>query len=180
MVMLKIFLTQISGLLNAVLEKEEQQIEEGSRLLAQTVLSDGTVYFYGFHEMEAVLSEALYGENKFPKGKRLTDECSSQLTSIDTVVVATRYQQDAEALELSRRLKEETGCKIILVAALSQAEQPTEISPIDIVIDSKTIRGLVPQEDGSRLGFPSALTALFVYYALYLTTSEFLEEYEID
>jgi hypothetical protein len=176
--MLKIFSTQITGLLNVIQDKEEQQIEEGSRLLAQTVLSDGTVYFYGFDEMEAVVCEALLGENKFPNGKRFTEESWSELLSVDTVVVVTRYQHDKEALDFCRQIKEKTSCHVVFAAGYKKDEAPIDLHLIDCILDTKSVRGLIPQEDGSRIGFPSALCALFVYYSLYLTTAEILEEYE--
>lgn len=178
--MLKIFSTQVSGLLKTISDKEEQSVEEASRLLAHTVLSEGTVYFKGFREMDAVASEALFGENKFRRGAELTDESMEGLLSVDSVVVASRFVDDEEAVAFCEKVKENADCHVILMGGRrKEAENEAGSNPaVDIVIDTKAIRGLVPLDDGSRIGFPSGLTALFAYYALFLTTEEILEEYD--
>jgi hypothetical protein len=184
--MLKIFSTQVAGLLKTISDKEEQSIEESSRLLAQSVLSDGTVYFKGFNEMQAVVSEALYGENKFRSGGAFGDSSFSELLPVDSVVVASRFIDDEEALGFCAKVREAAGCHVILIGgrrkdADSGIDVDVAVSgAADIVIDTKAVRGLVPLDDGSRLGLPSGLTALFVYYALFLTTEEILEEYDVE
>ncbi|MFD1359316.1 DUF2529 family protein [Fictibacillus halophilus] len=174
--MLKIFSTQVSGLLKAISDKEEQSIEESSRLLAHTILSEGTVYFKGFGEMEAVVSEALFGENKFRRGAAFMDDSLDGLLPVDSVVVASRFLDDEETVAFSKKVKESSDCHVILMGG-RRKEADLETTA-DIVIDTKAVRGLVPLDDGSRIGFPSGLTALFAYYALFLTTEEILEEYD--
>ncbi|MBH0156382.1 DUF2529 family protein [Fictibacillus sp. 5RED26] len=182
--MLKIFSTQVAGLLKSISDKEEQSIEEASRLLAQSVLSEGTVYFKGFDEMEAVVSEALFGENKFRAGANFSDVALSDLLPVDSVVVASRFLDDEEAVSLCSELRKNVDCNVILIGGRRKdAEMDVNVNVnveelADIVIDTKAVRGLVPLDDGSRLGFPSGLTALFAYYALFLTTEEILEEYD--
>lgn len=178
--MLKIFSTQVAGLLKSISDKEEQSLEEASRLLAQTVLSEGTVYFKGFGEMEAVVSEALFGENKFRAGADFSDELLSELLPVDSVVVASRFLDDEKAVSLCSELRKNVDCNVILIGGRRKdAEMVVNVEELaDIVIDTKAVRGLVPLDDGSRLGFPSGLTALFAYYALFLTTEEILEEYD--
>jgi Domain of unknown function (DUF2529) len=180
--MLKIFSTQIAGLLKAISDREEQPIEESSRLLAQTILSEGTVYFTGFKEMQAVVSEALYGENKFKRGSQLTDDSWPKLLPVDSIVVATRFLDDQKAIAFCKRVRESVDCPVILIGGRSKDSESNAIvgTAADIVIDTKAVRGVVPLDDGSRVGFPSGLTALFVYYALFLTTEEILEEYEME
>ncbi|ANC79006.1 hypothetical protein ABE65_020250 [Fictibacillus phosphorivorans] len=178
--MLKIFSTQVAGLLKSISDKEEQSIEESSRLLAQSVLSEGTVYFKGFYEMEAVVSEALSGENKFRAGANFTEVELSDLLPVDSVVVATRYLDDEKAVELCSEVRKTTECNVILIGG-RRKDAEMNVNPddfADIVIDTKAVRGLVPLDDGTRLGLPSGLTALFAYYALFLTTEEILEEYD--
>jgi uncharacterized phosphosugar-binding protein len=179
--MLKIFSTQVSGLLKTISDKEEQSIEESSRLLAQSVLSEGTVYFKGFDEMEAVTSEALFGENKFRSSARFSDDSWSELMPMDSVVVASRFQNDDVAMQFCAKVKETADCHVIFIGGYKKSEEDgVKEHKADIVIDTKSVRGLVPLDDGSRVGFPSGLSALFVYYALFLTTEEILEEYELD
>jgi uncharacterized phosphosugar-binding protein len=172
--MLKIFSTQVSGLLKSISDKEDQSIEESSRLLAQSVLSEGTVYFKGFDEMGAIVSEALYGENKFRGGAEFKDENWEGLLPVDSVVVASRFLNDESAATFCKKIKETADCHVILIGG---REKDVD-APADIMIDTKAVRGLVPLDDGSRLGFPSGLAGLFAYYALFLTTEEILEEYD--
>ncbi|KZE63877.1 hypothetical protein AWM68_12245 [Fictibacillus phosphorivorans] len=176
--MLKIFSTQVAGLLKSISDKEEQSIEEASRLLAQTFLSEGTVHFKGFGEMEAVVSEALYGENQFRQAVAFSDESWEKLLPVDSVVVATRFVNDEEAVAFCAKVRQMADCHVILMGG--RGKEADLETTADIVIDTKAVRGLVPLDDGSRLGFPSGLTALFAYYALFLTTEEILEEYELD
>lgn len=178
--MLKIFSTQVSGLLKAISDKEEQSVEEASRLLAHSVLSEGTVYFKGFGEMEAVVSEALLGENKFRRGAGFIEESMDEFLPVDSVVVASRFVDDEEVVAFCKKVKESTDCHVILMGGRrKEAENEAGSDAVaDIVIDTKAVRGLVPLDDGSRIGFPSGLTALFAYYALFLTTEEILEEYD--
>lgn len=178
--MLKIFSTQVSGLLKAISDKEEQSVEEASRLLAHSILAEGTVYFKGFDEMEAVVSEALLGENKFRRGAELMEVSLDELLPVDSVVVANRFVDDEEAVTFCKKVKESTDCHVILMGGRrKEAENEAgSDAAADIVIDTKAVRGLVPLDDGSRIGFPSGLTALFAYYALFLTTEEILEEYD--
>ncbi|OOE14753.1 DUF2529 family protein [Fictibacillus arsenicus] len=178
--MLKIFSTQVSGLLKAISDKEEQSVEEASRLLAHSVLAEGTVYFKGFGEMEAVVGEALFGENKFRNGAEFKDERMDSLLPVDSIVVASRFMDDEEAVAFCKKVKETADCHVILMGG---RKKETDIAfdleaAADIVIDTKAVRGLVPLDDGSRIGFPSGLTALFTYYAIFLTTEEILEEYD--
>jgi Domain of unknown function (DUF2529) len=178
--MLKIFSTQVSGLLKAISDKEEQSIEEASRLLAHSVLSGGTVYFKGFSEMEAVVSEALFGENNFRRGAELTHKSMDGLLPVDSVVVASRFLDDEEAVTFCKKVKKSEDCHVILMGGRRKGAENEAGSDAaaDIVIDTKAVRGLVPLDDGTRIGFPSGLTALFAYYALFLTTEEILEEYD--
>ncbi|MFE1242693.1 DUF2529 family protein [Fictibacillus sp. NPDC058756] len=174
--MLKIFSTQVSGLLKAISDKEEQSIEESSRLLAHTILSEGTVYFKGFGEMEAVVNEALLGENQFRQSVEFSDASWEELLPVDSIVVASRFTDDHEALTFCKTVKDHADCHVILMGG-RRKEADLETTA-DIVIDTKAVRGLVPLDDGSRIGFPSGLTALFAYYSLFLTTEEILEEYD--
>ena len=50
-----------------MMEKEEFNIEDGARLLAQAAVGDGTIYIHGFGEMDGVTKEALEGVEPLPK-----------------------------------------------------------------------------------------------------------------
>ena len=67
--MLKIFSTQLNSLFKKVMEKEEFNMEDAARLLAQAAVGDGTIYIHGFGEMDGVTKEALNGIEPFIKAK---------------------------------------------------------------------------------------------------------------
>ena len=47
----------------------------------------------------------------------------------------------------------------------------------DVHIDLRMTKGLLPDETGNRVGFPTSIAALFVYFGLKFTIEEILEEY---
>ena len=67
--MLKMFSTQLTGLFKSIMEKEEFNIEDAARLLTQAAVGEGTIYIYGFGEMEGVTNEALQGIEPLLKAK---------------------------------------------------------------------------------------------------------------
>lgn len=69
--MLKIFSTQLSGYFSRVSQKEEMNIEDSARLLAQALIGDGFIYLYGTNEMDGVVTEALFGAEPMKQAKRL-------------------------------------------------------------------------------------------------------------
>ncbi|RBW68690.1 DUF2529 family protein [Bacillus taeanensis] len=174
--MLKIFTTQLLGAFQNI-QKEEFEIEDSARLLAQTIVSDGTIYFYGTKEMKAVESAAVFGPDTLPNPQQLNLETVEQLTSLDLVVLASRFSTDKEAVELAKKIKAQ-GAKLITLSAHKEGEASL-INIADFSIDTKLMSPLVPAEDGSKIGFPSAITGLYGYYALYLTTKEIVIEHEL-
>ncbi|MCQ6264934.1 DUF2529 domain-containing protein [Fictibacillus sp. WQ 8-8] len=175
--MLKIFFTQLNGIFSKIQQDNEFAFEDAARLLAQTVLSHGTVYFTGKDEMEAVCAEGIHGQEAFSNAKPLNTKEISQLTSVDTVLASARFHDDEPVLSLLQEIKQNTDASIIFLA--SRKEKGEEAAPhCDAFIDLKVKKGLVPAENGERIGIPSAMAGLFAYHALFLTAKEILEEYE--
>ncbi|MBH9788348.1 DUF2529 family protein, partial [Clostridioides difficile] len=56
--MSKILTTKLSGLLQRIIQNEEDAIEETARLLAQAAIGEGNVYFDCFGEMQVVALNA--------------------------------------------------------------------------------------------------------------------------
>ena len=52
-------------------QKEEMNIEDSARLLAQALVGDGFIYLHGTNEMEGVVAEALFGAEPMKQAKRL-------------------------------------------------------------------------------------------------------------
>lgn len=174
--MLKIFSTQLNGIFTKIQENNEYALEDGARMMAQTVLSGGTLYFTGKDELEAVCAEGLLGQEAFTCARRLFTDDLSKLKSVDAVIAAARQRNDAEIVSLIKKIKSETEAGIILIA--SNHEKEEEDFAADAFIDTAIKKGLVPSESGDRVGIPSAIAGLFAYHALYLTAKEILEEYE--
>lgn len=173
--MLKMFSTQLSGLLKRIQEKEEYSIEDAARLLSQAAVGDGNIYIYGEKEMQAVASEAVFGAEPLRQAKQW--QGLEPLSEADRVLIVSRYSNDAETLEIARQL---TGKNISFVGistiASSEGEDLSGLA--DVHIDLRLTKGLVPDEDGNRIGYPASIAALFVYHGLKFTIDEILMEYE--
>jgi uncharacterized phosphosugar-binding protein len=174
---LKIFSTQLSGYFKRIAEQEEMNIEDGARLLAQALIGNGSIYMHGMKEMEGVVLEALYGEEPLEGTKPLFEDGEmAAITSADRVLLISRFSTDTEAVELARRLQTE-GHFIVGVSAIKEGMHSLE-QFTDVHIDTKLIKGLIPDEDGSRFGFPSLIIALLAYYGLKFTMDEIMAEYK--
>jgi phosphopantothenoylcysteine synthetase/decarboxylase len=175
--MLKIFTTQLTGLFKKMSEQEEFAFEDGARLLAQASLGEGKILIHGFNEMEAIVFEALHGAEPLPKADRLF--INGQLTEIDEtdrILLITRFSSDKEAIALAKQLREQ-GHWLVAISAVTETSSPSLVDYVDVHIDTKLTKPLIPDEDGSRFGFPSVMMALFAYHGLVLTMKEILSEY---
>jgi hypothetical protein len=171
------FATQLNGLFNKIQENQMESIEDGARLLAQSIISDGTIYIYGPDEMAAVSSEALLGFEPLSHCTILQpDEPLELLGNTDRVLLITRYSSDPKALQLAKKLSEKT---IPFVSICTHMEEGSEnLSELaDVHIDLQLKKGLLPNDEGGRIGYPSSMAALFVYYGLKFTIEEILAEY---
>ncbi|WP_144551692.1 DUF2529 domain-containing protein [Bacillus sp. X1(2014)] len=172
--MLKMFTTQLTGLFKRLEEKEEYSFEDGARLLAQAPVGDGSIYIFTTKEMKAVELEALDGAEPF-KGVKILAEME-ELTDSDRVLLFTRYSSDAAALEVAEPLHEKGIPFVTVATAVPGGEQLQELA--DLLIDLRLTKGLLPDDEGNRYGYPSSMAALFVYYGLKFTIEEILAEYE--
>jgi uncharacterized phosphosugar-binding protein len=174
----KIFATQTIGFLQKIAAEEELALEDGARLLAQAVIGDGRILLHGFHEMEAVVIEALYGPDPLPKAARLMENgrLRDDIDETDRVLLIARFSNDKDAISLAERLKEQ-GLEIAAISAVVKDEQPSLVDIVDVHIDSKLLKPVIPKDDGSRIGMPTVITASFAYYCLLLTMDDILEEY---
>ncbi|WP_369901702.1 DUF2529 domain-containing protein [Bacillus manliponensis] len=175
--MFKIFSTQLNGYFTRISQNEEANIEDSARLLAQAMIGDGIIYLHGTKEMEGVVCEALYGAEPLKNAKRLFEEgAKANVTSADRVLLISRSSTDEEIISLAKNFQEE-GNFIVGISALQEGEQSLE-QFTDVHIDTKLLKALIPDDDGSRYGFPSLITALFAYHNLKFTIDEIMNEYE--
>lgn len=170
--MLKIFTTQLNGLFKRIQDQEEESIEDGARMLAQSAISGHTVYIYGEKELSGITKEALHGRESLSFVKELPEEIE-EITPQDKVLMFLQGTLDHGELDLARRLHEqETG----IIAVSTDGREAFE-NFCEVWIDTKLKKPLVPDENGERIGYPSLMAGLYVYHALMLTIKEILDEY---
>ncbi|TBX70839.1 DUF2529 family protein [Bacillus mycoides] len=174
--MLKIFSTQLSGYFSRISQKEEMNIEDSARLLAQALVGDGFIYLHGTNEMEGIVSEALFGAEPMKQAKRLIENGElAAVTSADRVLLISRFSTDEEIITTAKKLHEE-GQSIVGISAIQEGAESLE-QYTDVHIDTKLLKGLIPDDEGNRYGFPSLIIALFAYHGLKFTIDEMLNEY---
>jgi hypothetical protein len=188
--MLKMFTTQLTGLFKKISEAEEFSFEDGARLLAQAPVGDGVIYLWGAGEMKAALFEALEGAEPLQQARALTAENEAELTDADRVLMFSRTAGDATAVALAGRLRERSIPFVAVSTVLDAAKgglglaEPADASAgglpelADVHIDLHLTKGLLPNDEGNRYGYPSSMAGLFVYYGLKFTIEEILAEYE--
>jgi uncharacterized phosphosugar-binding protein len=176
--LLKIFTTQLVGYFNAIQEKEEMNIEDSSRAIAQALVGDGTVYFHGYDAMMAICYEAVHGQEKLPKASFfIKDGKEAALSSIDRLIIAAPSSDNIEAISLAKKAKEQ-GAIVIGLSYVNEESTGVSLQNIcDFHINTHLHQPLVPTDFGEKIATPSVMTTLYCYYALYLTTTEIISEY---
>lgn len=173
--MLKMFTTQLTGLFKRIQDKGEFSFEDGARLLAQAPAGDGILYIYGSREMKAVSFEAIEGEEKLDFVRSYD---GAEITSADRVLLFSRFSTDEDAVTAASELKDK-GILFTAVSTVVDADGGPSLDNLaDVHIDLALTKGLLPDEEGNRFGFPSSIAALFVYFGLKFTIEEILAEYE--
>lgn len=71
-----------------------------------------------------------------------------------------------------QKLQEE-GHSIVGISALQEGTESLE-RYTDVHIDTKLLKGLIPDDEGNRYGFPSLIVALFAYHGIKFTIDEML------
>lgn len=169
--MSKILTTQLSGLLQRIIQNEEDCIEETARLLAQAAIGEGNVYFACFGEMQVVALNALQAVEPFSKLAPWTTDTS--LTEADRVCIFTRSAYDEEALVLAQKL----NTQFIPFAAIASEAASVDNPLADLAytyVSTRIKGGLIPNDLGQRIVVPHALAGLFVYEAVKIAYDEML------
>jgi DNA-binding MurR/RpiR family transcriptional regulator len=175
--MLKIFTTQLVGYFNMIQEKEEMNIEDCSRTIASAIIGDGAVYFHGYNEMMAVCYEAVLGQEPLPKSSFLYENGEkATLSKLDRVIIAAPSADHKDAIALAKEAKAEGATVIGL--SVDFPDLPESLASVcDFHMNTQLHSPLVPTDSGEKIGTPTAMTGLYSYYALYLTTKEILADY---
>jgi hypothetical protein len=176
--MLKMFSTQLSGLFKRIQDKEELAMEDSARLLAQAVIGSGKLYIFAANEMKAVAYEAAESQEPLRKGVIWNaDDQFDDISETDRFLIVSRYSTDEEAVKLGKFLAEKQIPFVAISTAVSEEEENL-VNLADVHINLSLTKGLLPDEEGNRFGFPASMAALFVYYGIRFTIEEILAEYE--
>jgi hypothetical protein len=175
--MLKMFSTQITGLFRKIAETEEYQIEDAARLLSQAPAGDGFIYILGTAEMKGIAFEAVEGAEPLRYTKIISDPHLAGVSAADRVLLLSRFSTDEEAVRLAFLLAEK-GVPFVSVCSVLEEDDPGQLATLaDVHINLHLTKGLLPDDEGNRYGFPSTMAALFVYHALKFTIDEIMAEY---
>lgn len=174
--MLKIFTTQFSGIMNKIATNEEA-IEDSARLLAQATIAEGTIYLYCSNELEVIISEALYSLEPLKNVVVVNDQTLTEIQPSDRFIIATRTNQDEEALKLAKAIQAQHGSAIGISTIVSSDSKGLE-ELVDVHIDLHCKKGLVPDEYGNRVANPTSLAALVAFFGIRLALNEILTELE--
>ncbi len=174
--MLKIFTTQLMGVFQNIQKENEWNLEEGSRLVCQTIVSDGHVYVYGSESLQStILTESLSGANSLPKSRPLLDDHHEihALSSFDTVLLFSE-ELDESLFDVYSKIKP-SGSNIIVISNQTD-KKPSWINDVDCFLNLGVKGPLVPTDNGKKIGNPIIFASLYMYMALYLNIVDILEE----
>lgn len=167
---MKMFTTQLSGLLDRIANNNEESIEETARLLAQATVGEGRVIIAGFDESTVVQTVATASEKPFVGA--VPYDSTLKIGHADRVWIFTRAANDSRVLELARSLAEDF---IPFAAVAPEKDVDLELADLAMTyISTGILRGLLPGEDGERIVEPHALAALFIYEAVKISYDEML------
>lgn len=170
------FSTQLSGLFKRLQDHEEFSIEDAARLLAQAPAGEGTIYIYGTNEMSAIPFEAVSGAEPLSGTAMLTPELAESITIADRVLILARHSNDPEAVALAQQLIEK-NFPFVAISTVIDGDNGLH-TLADVHIDLKLTKGMLPTETGERIGLPTSMAALFIYYGIKFTIEEIIAEYE--
>ncbi|AYV68410.1 DUF2529 domain-containing protein [Niallia circulans] len=176
--MLKMFSTQLSGLFKRLHEKEEEAIEDSSRLLAQAIVSDGKVYIYATNEMAGVIAEATTGMEPMLNTEKWANASLESITSNDRFILFARTNEEEEINTFAKQLYD-AQVPFISICSITNPDIESLVDFADVSIDLRLSKGLLPDDEGKRYGYPSLIVALFIYHGIKFTTDEILKEYDL-
>ncbi|MFE8698040.1 DUF2529 domain-containing protein [Cytobacillus sp. FJAT-53684] len=176
--MLKMFTTQLTGLFKRIQEKEELAMEDSARLLAQAIIGSGQLYIFATKEMNAVAYEATLSQEPLKKSSIWDSKNGlDEISEADRFLIVSRYSTDEEAVKMGKYLLEK-GIPFTAISTVSTVEGESLVHLADVHIDLSVSKGLLPDDEGNRFGFPASMAALYVYYGIRFTIEEILADYE--
>ncbi len=171
---MKIFTTQLIGLLRKVEQEEHFAIDETARLLAQSAMGDGgRVILYGTDELDAVVTRALLGAEPMQRAVRYEEGMTFEKT--DRVFLMGRYANDERLLTIAQQLFDSFIPFAAMTATLPGDDNVLETLAYTYIC-THTPEGFVPTDDGQRIGRPHALLATFVLEAIMMQYHDIIRQ----
>ncbi|ADI00665.1 DUF2529 domain-containing protein [Salisediminibacterium selenitireducens] len=172
---MKMFFTQLQGLAKDI-EDQEDIIEDAARLLAMSIVSDGSVYWYSEGEMDGIVTQAMTGDDGIPDSKRWSEAHS--LSEQDTVVICSKWRDSVSASDVAKRAEEAGATVIGITSAMSVSKDKHDwTTGAELLLVNGVSKGLIPSEDGeTRIGTPHLLAGLHVYYTLFFVLRDILDD----
>ncbi|TDL95419.1 DUF2529 family protein [Macrococcus carouselicus] len=165
--MIKILGTQLNGIFQKI-NAQETEIDIAARLLSQAIIGQGTVYVKGFGDLRYFEEFITAGDEKLPDSERMITE--SVLDKTDRVLIMADHYDEA-VIEYITDLAEND---IDYVLVCNKDERIDSMNFIDL----STPRAIVPTEDFSRIITPHVMAMNYIYYILFATIKEMLDEEE--
>lgn len=169
--MMKILATQFNGKLQT-LTKQEDELFDVVRLLAQALVGQGKVYLDAYGEFEGLYPMLSDGPDQMKRVTRIKDH--KTLHAVDRVLIFTPDTERSDLLaSLARYDAWHTPYAIITLGDVTETLERS-IAPLAL----KFNKGLLPAEDGSRHGLPSLALGAFLLTHILTQLQEMTEEWE--
>ncbi|WP_280770491.1 DUF2529 family protein [Salipaludibacillus daqingensis] len=168
---MKIFETQMKGLIEK-LNHYEEDLEDAARVIAQSMVSDGRIFWHGEEEMAGIVSQACFGADKFKNSSVADDQ--TIFSPMDTLIIASPTLSVTQVKRLIEKASDASASVITIYSHHNDGQDGGDFS-----FCTGVKGGLVPMESGERIGTPHLLVALQLYYHLYFAVMEMLEEHEM-
>ncbi|WP_078393039.1 DUF2529 family protein [Shouchella patagoniensis] len=167
----KIYTTQLFGLFKNINEKQEDLLEDAGRLLAQAIVMQGTIYVKGFDQLKALEEAATGGYDALPQAEILNQQGLGPEDRL--LLFAPDATDDRVTNLLDVCTKTNTPAIVVSSATVFGI---TELENCDLFLDTGVKDGLIPDDDGNRIGHPGTIVALFIAQHLCLTITDILSE----
>ncbi len=170
------FATQLQGLFQKIIAQEEE-LEDGARLLAQGPAGAGKIAICGTPAM-AGITHTLAHHEEAPEAVCAVpnnDVASADFTSSDRLLLCADKGESQKLCSVLHEAQKKQ-VPVVVLAPFSEEESGCELELTDVWIHTQSSSGIIPDEHGNRIGQPAALCTLFTGQVLYLYIHEILAE----
>ncbi|MFB4163338.1 DUF2529 family protein [Alteribacillus sp. JSM 102045] len=172
---MKIFATQLYGVFQKIIEREEEALEDGSRLAAQGPAGTGRLLLYATSSMKGNAFNLSNHPDAPAKTLQVQELKDITPEPTDRAIILAE-KKEAEDLQIITRHLQSAEVPMVVIAPFSEEDGGITLDPTDVWVQTHVKGGLVPDEKGKRIGSPSSLSTLFTGQLLFLHIKELLDE----